>query len=118
MLEVYEGRDRKLVRRIQGETLEIQAVHEPKPWGNTDWYQRQVSNLEIEALMLKDSSRFGLVFEFGMAKPEVEIEWLPDDRQLEAKRFLEAAKLAYDIREPEPKMETDLTEWKRKLFEV
>ncbi len=103
------------IERYKAEIQEYEA--EQKPWGNSDWHQRQVSNLEIEALMLKHSTRFGLVFGFWMAKPETEIEWLPDDRQLEAKKFLEATKLAYDIREPD-RTETDLTEWKRKLFEV
>lgn len=85
---------------------------------NADWYRKQISNLEIEALMLKDSTRFGLVFDFWLAKPEVEIEWLPEDRQAEAAKFLRAANLAYKIREPEPETRTDLTDWKRKLFEI
>jgi len=201
MLEVYEGwPDRKLVRKIQGESVEIKAVqgyliwldliaegkviltlyvsphqlgrlgkyltdsvwrggaicpqktepegcdivelndraryqqvlrdierlkstieeykHEGVTWYDASWYQKQISNLEIEALMLKDSTRFGLTFQFVLAKPHMEIEWLPEDRQAEAVKFLEAAKQAYDVREPEPERKTDLTEWKRRLFKL
>lgn len=199
MLEVYEGygSERELVRRIQGESVEVRAVHgyliwldlmaegkiilmlyvsphqlgrlgkyladgkwrggaicpqktepegcdivglddraryrqvlseierykatirgiEGEAW-NTDWHRKQISNLEIAALMLKDSTRFGLVLQFVLARPHMEIEWLPEDRQAEARKFLEATKLAYDSREPEPRPETDLTDWKHKLFEV
>jgi len=205
MLEVYEGYgpDRKLVRKIQGESVEIKAVHayliwldliaqgkvilmlyvsphqlgrlgkyladgkwrggvicpqksepegcdivelndqaryrqvlsdierlkatlrEYEAWPdmhlaalNADWYRKEISNLELEALMLRDSTRFGLAFQFVLARPHMEIEWLPEDRQAEAVKFLEAARLAYSMREPEPERKTDLTEWKRRLFDV
>lgn len=199
MLEIYEGRDsdRKSVRKIQGESLEIRMVrgyliwlelrvegktilslyvsphqmsrlgkyladgrwrggaicprktepkgcdivelndrarylqvlsqierhkatireYEAKDW-KSNWYQKQLSNLEIEALMLKDSARFGLIFQFVMTEPDTEIEWLPEDRESEAKKFLEAVRSAYDMREPdELTKKTDLTDWKRKLFD-
>ncbi len=86
--------------------------------GNVDWERKQLSNLEMEVLMLKDSTRLGLLFEFLSARPHLEIEWVPGIRGAEAEKFLEIAKLAYEVREPAEDVETDLTDWKNKLFEV
>ena len=113
-----QARYQQVLRDIEREKSWIME-YEAKGWlQNVDWCRKQISNLELEALMLKGSTRFGLTFQFALAKPHMEIDWLPDDRQAEARKFLEAAKQAYDMREPEPERKTDLTEWKRKLFEV
>lgn len=85
---------------------------------NDNWKLNEIVRLEAEAEILRGSMRFGLTFTFSHTNPEMEIEWLPDDVKVEAERFLEIAKLAYDLREPEIEVKTDLTEWKRKLFEV
>ena len=114
-----QAKYRQVLKEIERHKAAIQERQaKPVPWGDNDWERKQLSNLELEALMLKDSIRFGLAFEFVLAKPDVTIEWLPEDRQTKAKEFLTATKLAYDMREPEPESKTDLTDWKRKLFEL
>jgi hypothetical protein len=84
----------------------------------TDHDRRMIPNLEIEALLLKDSAKFGLKFVFVQAKPYVYMHWVPEDTTACAARFLEAARVAYNMREPESETMVDLTDWKRKLFEV
>lgn len=114
-----QARYRQVLSEIERHKATIQKYkYEGKTWWDADWYREQLSNLELEALMLKDFARFGVAFNFVLAKPDVTIEWLPGDRQAEARKFLEATKSAYDVREPESRTETDLTEWKRKLFEL
>lgn len=98
---------------------EAMQAYEGQGWaGNIDWHRKQVSDLELEAMMLKDSTRFGLTFQFVMAAPYIEIEWLPEDTESEARKFLEATRAAYDMRIPEPVQKADMSDWKWRLFDI
>jgi len=82
------------------------------------WHSKEIKRLTLEALKLKGSNLFGLRLLFPWSKPEVTIDWVPNDPKVVAGNMLETAKLAYDTRDSLPGLETNLTEWKRNLFEV
>lgn len=78
-----QARYQRILQEINSHRKYIEENKDAPAW-MTETCRKMLPALELEALMLKDSRRFGLRF--------------------------------WGASEPEPK--TDLTEWKRKLFEV
>lgn len=63
-----QARYRQVLKDIEYHRSKIQD-YEGKTCCEYEYHRRELSNLEIEALMLKDSTRFGLVFVFSQRHP-------------------------------------------------